>query len=170
MAHEKQLLLDEITRQMDQADAFLIAQYTKVTAIKANEFRKTMRGIGGNFEVVKKRVFLKALEKAGIKLELSAMPGHIGIIFAGKDAIDTTKAVIKFSKDNEEAFALVGAKVDGQMISAQDVAYLSKLPGKDQMRAEFLGLLEAPMAQTLSVMDALLTSVVHCIDNKAKAE
>jgi large subunit ribosomal protein L10 len=36
------------------------------------------------------------------------------------------------------------------------------------MRAQFLGLLEAVPAQTLGVMDALLTSVVYCLDNKSK--
>ena len=33
---------------------------------------------------------------------------------------------------------------------------ISKLPGKDEMRAQFLGLLEAPMAQTLAVMEAVI--------------
>ena len=47
---------------------------------------------------------------------------------------------------------------------------MSKLPSKDEMRAQFLGTLEAPMAQTLAVMDALLTSVVHCLNNKVQLD
>ena len=53
-------------------------------------------------------------------------------------------------------------------IMLTDVESLSKLPGKDEMRAQLLAYLEAPMAQTLAVMDALLTSVVYCLENKSK--
>ena len=45
---------------------------------------------------------------------------------------------------------------------------LSLTASKDEMRAQFLGLLEAPLAQTLAVMDAVLSSVVYCLDNKSK--
>ena len=41
-----------------------------------------------------------------------------------------------------------------------------KLPAKDEMRAQLLGLFEAPMSQTLSTMESLLTSVMHCLENK----
>ena len=55
-------------------------------------------------------------------------------------------------------------------IQASDVERLSKLPSKDEMRAQFLSVLEAPMSQTLAVMEALLTSVPYCLDNKCKQE
>jgi large subunit ribosomal protein L10 len=55
------------------------------------------------------------------------------------------------------------------MCSASDVEQISKLPGKDEMRSQFLGTLEAPLAQTLSVLEALLTSVMYCLENKSQA-
>src|SRR6185295_10364201 len=97
MKKEKQLLLDEITNQMEGTTSFLITQYTGLTANKTNDFRRQMMKIGGNFEVVKKRVFLKALSTRGLSLDIAALPGHVGLVFAGKDAIETTKAVMKFS-------------------------------------------------------------------------
>ena len=80
MKHEKQLLLDEIKSQISQSQSFLIAQYQKLSAIKANEFRRAMDKIGVNFEVVKKRVLLKAAENVGVKLSLDDLPGSIGLI------------------------------------------------------------------------------------------
>jgi large subunit ribosomal protein L10 len=94
------------------------------------------------------------------------LPGHIGLIFATKDPLEIVKATCKFSQDNEDAFLLLGAKVEGEMLSGKDVVMMSKLPSKDQMRAQLLGLFEAPMAQVLSVIEASLSSVVYCLDNK----
>jgi large subunit ribosomal protein L10 len=50
------------------------------------------------------------------------------------------------------------------------VELISKLPTLLEMRAQFLGLLEAPMTQTLGTIQAMLTSVIYCLDNKAKKE
>ena len=57
--------------------------------------------------------------------------------------------------------------MDGKLYNAEEVKTLSELPSKDELRAQFVGLLEAPMGQTLGVFDALLTSVIHCLNNKA---
>lgn len=170
MKKEKQLLLDEIKNQIDGAPAFVIAQYSDVSANLANQFRREIAKVGGSFEVVKKRVFIKALESLDLKFDLKALPGHIGLVFAAKDPIEITKTVLRFSQDNESPIKLIGARVEGSFLDAQDIDRLSKLPSKDQMRAELLGLFEAPMAQTLSTMEALLSSVMYCLDNKAKGE
>jgi large subunit ribosomal protein L10 len=167
MKKEKQFLLDEIKNQIESSGSFITVQYTKVPANTANNFRREMEKIGNSFEVVKKRLFIKVLDTMGLKCDLSALPGHVGLVFARQDPIETTKAIVKFSKGNENSFALIGGRVDGQLIDVKDVERLSKLPSKDQMRAELLGLFEAPMAQTLSVMDGLVSSVVYCLANKA---
>lgn len=168
MRQEKQLLLDEIKGQMDKHGTFVIMSYQKVTANLANQFRNEIAKLGGNVEVVRKRLLIKAADAAGLKLDLEALPGHIGLVLAGKDPIETTKAVFRFSQDNDKALEIVGGRFEGLYYSGKQVEMLSKLPGKDEMRAQLLATLEAPMSQTLAVMEALLSSVVYCLDNKTK--
>lgn len=168
MKHEKQLLLDEIKAQIAQSPSYLLTQYFKLSANKANEFRREMAKIGVNFEVVRKRVLVKAAENAGIALTLDNLPGHIGIIMPKNDPIEATKAVLQYSESHDNCFQLLGGKVEGHLIGLEDMKRLAKLPAKREMQAQFLGLLEAPMSQTLAVMDALLSSVVFCLDNKSK--
>lgn len=169
MRQEKQLLLEEVKGQINQSDGtFVIMSYKGLSANSANDFRRQIAKLGGNLEVVRKRVLLKAADAAGISLDIAALPGHIGLVFAGNDPIETTKAVFRFSQENEKTIQVVGGRIDGQFYSGEQVEMLSKLPGKDEMRAQLLGLFEAPMAQTLAVMEALLASVVYCLDNKVK--
>lgn len=170
MRQEKQLLLDDVKEQIDQFGSFLIMRYLKLTANKANDFRRDVASIGGNIEMVRKRVLIKAAQSAGVELNLAELPGHIGLIFAGQDPLELTQKVFKFSQENEKVVEVIGARFEGRMYNGAEIERISKLPSKNEMRAQFLSLLEAPMAQTLSVMEALLSSVVYCIDNKCKQE
>lgn len=170
MRKDKQLLLDEIQDQIKQTDSFVVMRYLGLSANKANAFRREVGKLGGSVGVMRKRVLVKAAQAAGIPLDVKELPGHIGLVYATKEPIELAKFVIKFSDDNDKVLEVVGGRIDGQLYSGADVDALSKLPGKDEMRAQFLGTLEAPMAQTLAVMEALLSSVVYCLDNKSKLE
>lgn len=168
MRQEKQLLLDEVRDQIGQYGSFVIMRYLGVKANTANAFRREIASMGGNVEVVRKRILIKAAEAAGVNLDLNMLDGHIGLVFASKDPLETAKVVFKYSKETNDAITVIGGRFDGQLYSANDVEMLSKLPSKDGMRAQLLGTLEAPMSQTLAVMEALLTSVAYCLDNKSK--
>ena len=169
MRQEKHFLLDEVKGQIDKANgSFVIMQYVGLTANKANEFRRQVRKLGGNVEVMRKRILKKAAAESGIELDITSLEGHIGVVYVSEDPIEMTKLVIKFGQENNKMVNVIGGRFDGQLYHAQDVEKLSKLPGRDGMRAELLGLFEAPMAQTLAVIEALLSSVVYCLDNKCK--
>lgn len=167
MRAEKQYLLDEIIEGIDNSEMMMVLSYQKLDANSTANFRKEVSKSGGSMLVVKKRVFLKAAESAGYVLKHKNMKGHIGLVFSASEAVSTTKAIYKFCKGNEQSLEVVGGHFQKKLCTPSDFEKISKLPSLDQMRSQFLGLLEAPMAETLSVMNALLTSVMHCLENKA---
>lgn len=170
MRQEKQLLLEEVKDQINQFGSFVVMRYLSLSANKSNQFRREVAKLGGNVEVMRKRILIKAAKAAGVELDLAELPGHIGLVYTSADPIEMTKFVFKFGADNEKNIQVVGGRFDGQIYNAADVEKLSMLPGKNEMRAQLLSTFEAPMAQTLAVMDALLTSVVHCLNNKCEQE
>ena len=166
MRAEKQLLLDEIQEKMEGANTFLLTRYERLDAKTTTDFRKSVRESGGDFEVVRKSVLKKACEAIGVTFDPELMEGHIALVLAYKDPVATIKAVFKTGKETNGAIKVMAGRFEGMMYSAADVEKISKLPDMDTMRAGFLGLLEAPMAQTLAVMDALLTSMPHLLANR----
>jgi large subunit ribosomal protein L10 len=170
MRKEKQLLLEEVKDQIDQDGSFIVMRYSKLSANKMGEFRREIGKLGGNVEVMRKRILVRASQAAGIELKSVDLGGHIGLVYGGNDPLETTKFVYKFSQQNDKSIEVVGGRFDGQLYQAADVEKLSQLPSRDEMRAQFLGLLEAPMAQTLAVMEAIMSSVIYCLDNKVKLE
>ncbi len=168
MRPEKELLLEEIEGKISGAQAFVITRYQEFGANLATAFRREIRKTGGEFEVVPKRLLLKAAERIGVSLPADELSGHIGVVACGTDAVSTTKAVIQFGKDNGEAIKVALGRFDGVIYGPREVEEISKLPDLGQMRAQLLGLFEAPMAELLSVMEALLSSVIYCLENKSQ--
>ncbi len=170
MREEKQLLLDEIREQVEHYGSFVIMRYFGLNASTAGDLRDKVAELGGNVEMVRKRVLVKAAHEAGILLDLDQLPGHIGLVFGGADPIETAKTIFDFSKSNENVLEVIGGRFDGQLYTGTEVEKLSKLPSKDEMRSQLLSVLVAPMTETLAVCQSILTAVLYCLENKSQQE
>lgn len=170
MRPEKELLKNEVKDKFARYGSFVLMHYLGFSANAANAFRREIKSSGGEVEIVRKRILIKAAEDIGLQLNEFPLDGHIGLIFLGKDPIETAKIVFKFTKNREKTMAVLGGQFDGKLYGSKDVERLSNLPGKNEMRAQLLSVLEAPLSHTLSVISALLTSVPYCLDNKIKQD
>ncbi len=170
MRKEKQFLLDEIKEKLSESKDFVLTSYEGIDPNLASDFRTSVLDSGGLFSVVKKRVFLKAAEEVGIKIDKEILKGHIGIVYSGKDTIATTKAVYKFKKQNDKLLEVLCGLLEGKMCSPEDLKEMAQLPSQKQMQAEFLGALEAPLSAIVSAMDASISGVISCIDQKVQKE
>ena len=171
MRAEKQLLLDEIKQQIHAAKALVVTSYEKFSPEKMWGFSQELRKSGNHhFEVVKKRILKKALEDMEIDLQLDHMPGHIGVLFMDEDALTAIKAFYEMKSSGDNGFVVQKGIIDNCLYNASEIEDLSKLPGKNELRSQFLALFDAPAQQMVSVMDNLLTSVIFCLENKVEKE
>ncbi|PIS03162.1 MAG: 50S ribosomal protein L10 [Chlamydiae bacterium CG10_big_fil_rev_8_21_14_0_10_42_34] len=168
MRKEKELLLNEIKEKIDGSSAMIFTSYDKLEPNKSWELRNTLNKQGNLFEVVKKRVLLKAAEKAGVKIDESILSGHIGVVFVGEtDAMIPAKAVYKFSEENDKLLQVICGHIEGKMMPGSELEVLSKLPGMDEMRAILLGLFTSPMSHMLSVMEAAIAGPLSADEQKS---
>lgn len=168
MRPEKTLLLDEIKDKINESDVMIITRYNKFSPNDSWEFRDTLRKNDGIYTILKKRMLIKAFDDCKLPVKLEELEGQIGVVFAKGDGISATKAVCKHKEALKDEFFIIKGHFDGVEFSSDQVVQLSKLPSMNEMRAQFVGLLEAPMSQTISVMQNLLTSLMYCLDSKAK--
>lgn len=169
MRSEKQLLLDEIRDRIKSSKGLFLVRYQGLKADGAESIRNSLRANGGEFEVVRKRVFMKAAAAAEVEVDRKVMEGHMAIVFTGPDLVQTAKTLVDFQKESGGTLEVVAAQLEGQTYSAASVEKLSKMPGIQELRAQLLGLFAAPMSQTVGVMQAMLTSMLYCLENRAKA-
>lgn len=170
MRNEKQFLLDEVKEKIESSESFFVTSYQNLDAGKVRKFRDLVAGANGEFEVVRKRVFLKAAEAAGLKLDLAELRGHVGVVFARDETNQVPKVTVNFGEENEQAVQVLCGHVNGEYCTAEDVIALAKLPSHDELKAQLLSVLEAPMSQTIATLQAVLTSIIYCLDEKANKE
>ncbi len=170
MRPEKQLLLNAVKTQMESAPDFVLTSYKKMDANLTFEFRRAIRESGGFLHVVKKRVFLKAAIEAGLELDHTQVPGHLGIVHLSKEMVTTAKVVYDYKRDYSDMLEILCARVEGQNCSPQEVEEISKLPNLKGMRSELLGVFAASASQIVCVIQSLLSAVVHCIEGKIQKE
>lgn len=164
MKKEKQYLFDDIKGQVKDSQAFVLFKYQGLKANDVSKFRGELDKMGAHIEMVPKRVFKKAATELSIELTDAMMEGHLGLVLMSKDSMDVTKEVFKFGqKDN--VLTILAGKLDGIFYGGKEVEVLSKLPSRDEMRASFLGLLEAPMANTLATIEAKLEKASETSEN-----
>lgn len=157
MRKEKPLLLDEIKEKIDGSKAMIIASYNKLEPNTSWAFRDLLGKSGSQFEVVKKRVFVKAAKQSGLELDEALLKGHVGVVFVKQDdAMVPAKAVFKFSEENGNLLTVLCGLLEGKVMPGSELEMLSKLPGIDEMRATLLALFTSPMSQMLSVMEAAI--------------
>src|SRR6185436_10409875 len=121
MRKEKELLLDGIKDKIAASQGFILTRYGKMDPNLAAKFRFGLMKGGGEFEVIKKRVLLKAAEASGLQLDRGMLGGHIGVVFTTEDLLQTAKEVFKFKTENEEMLEVLGGRFEGKLYSANDI-------------------------------------------------
>lgn len=170
MRKEKELLLNEIKDKIDGSSAMIITRYDKLEPNTSWQFRDSLSKQGSIFEVVRKRVFLKAAEKAGLTVDEALLKGHIGIVFVNQpDAMAPAKTVLKFSEENANLLQVICGQIDGKMMPGAEVEELARLPGMEEMRATLLALFVSPMSQMLSVVEAAMAGPLSVFKQKSES-
>ncbi|MBF5051103.1 50S ribosomal protein L10 [Candidatus Clavichlamydia salmonicola] len=168
MKEEKSLLLDEVKSKIEESNGFVVISYKGLTAVLSRLFRNTLFDLDGEFEVVKKTIFLKAAESAGVSVPLEDTEGHMGVLFGKQDIAQLAKNIIEFNKKNNNVFKILGGRIEESSYTSEEMDAIAALPGIKELRAQFVGLIQAPLANVVGVVQAVLTSVLNCMEEKIK--
>ena len=166
MKEEKKLLLQEIEEKVSASQGFILLRYFGFTAAHSREFRNTLSGVSAEFEVLKKRIFFKAIENAGFDIDFSDTNGHLGVVFSYDDPVSAAKQVLDFNKQHEDSLVFLAGRIDNSSLSGKEVEAIAKLPSMKELRQQFVGVLAAPMSHVVGIMNSALSGVISCIHQK----
>ncbi len=134
------------------AAAVVVTHYTGMTVAEMSDLRGRLRKEGASFQVVKNRLAQKALNGAGEGPAGALFKGPVGIAYAS-DPVSAAKIATQYAKENDK-FQIVGALMGEAVLDAKGVDALAKLPSLDQLRAQILGLINAPATRLAGVIQA----------------
>jgi large subunit ribosomal protein L10 len=133
--------------------AVVVTHYMGLTVAEMTDLRLRLRKEGAALKVVKNTLVQKALAGAAGEAGDALFKGPVAIAY-GPDPVSAAKVVTQYAKDNEK-FSVVGGLL-GQttVIDVKAVSALATLPSLDQIRAQLIGLLNAPATKIAGVLQA----------------
>ena len=82
MKEEKKLLLREVEEKITDSQGFILLRDQGFTAAHSRNFRNNLSEASAEFEVLKKKIFFKALEASGMEMNPEDSEGHLGVVFS----------------------------------------------------------------------------------------
>ena len=153
MRVEKVAILNEVTERVKDSDYCFIINHGGVTVAQFAELRKALRAIDSRLLVVKNTFIGKVAKEKGWSEEVNAMfTGNTAIVTGHGEATAVAKAIMKFVVASNGKASVKGADYDGKIVDAAMVEALSKVPGKDELRATLLMLLKEPATRLARVL------------------
>jgi large subunit ribosomal protein L10 len=133
--------------------AVVVTHYMGLTVAELTDLRGRLRKEGAKLQVVKNTLVQKALNGAAGEGGDALFKGPVAIAY-GPDPVSAAKVVTQYAKDNEK-FSVVGGLL-GQttVLDQKAVSALATLPSLDQIRAQLIGLLNAPATKVAGVLQA----------------
>ena len=145
---EKAAAVATLHERFKQATVTLLATSNGLSVAKMQELRRALKQAGGEYKVAKNTFARRALkETAYAKLE-GLLEGPTGLVFGYADPVAVTKVLVKFAEDNEKLSIKAGV-LSERVLEPAAVNALAKLPSRDVLMAQLLGLLQAPASQLL---------------------
>jgi large subunit ribosomal protein L10 len=165
----KDELVAQYVELLNESRAVFITEYTGLNVKDINQLRQEIRKAEGAFHVTKNTLLRHALEKTNRPVPEALLTGQVAAGFALNEAPTMAKTLTDFAK-NQNKLVIKGAILGSDILTAEQVSDLAKLPSRDELRAQIIGMLSAPAQNLASVIAGGVRQVVNVIDAYAKKE
>ena len=155
MRIEKIAILDEVVARVKDSDYCFILNYGGASVAKLAKLRADLRKLDSRLLVVKNTYLAKVAKEKGWSDDVNAMlSGPTAVVTGHGEPTAVAKAVMDFVNDKDLAgkASVKGADYDNKIVDAAMVDALSKVPGKDQLRATLLMLFKEPATRLARVL------------------
>ncbi len=140
---EKEQFITDLGVGIDGCQALALLSFHKLNAEQFSAFRIGLRKKDVRVKVLKNTLAKKAFEKTPYKDVSAQLQGPVLLAYSDKDPVMATKAIYEWiGKENFDIKIKSGAAL-GQVMSADQLKALSKLPGKNELFSSFLYALKA---------------------------
>jgi large subunit ribosomal protein L10 len=164
---DKQKDLEQLRDQLAAHKNLFLAGYEKMTVGQDFELRKTVRGAGGNYRVIKNRIAEKAAEGNPAGDLLKELKGMCAIAYTSGDPVALAKALTTYAKANP-AFTFKAGMVEGRVVDVTGIQQLATLPSKDELFAKLLWVINAPAQQLVTAINGVGRNLAVVVDQGVK--
>ena len=164
----KQAVVAQLKEQLESATGVVLTSYKGLTVAQDTELRRELREAGVSYHVVKNTMLRIAAKEAGIEGIEEHLEGTTAFAFSTEDAVAPAKVICGFMKKNKldeaEILTVKVGVVEGKVIDVDEVKALAALPSREELIAKLLGSMNAPISNTVNVLQGVIRNAVYVLD------
>jgi large subunit ribosomal protein L10 len=145
--------LQQLEAAFQGSDTAILVDYKGLNVPQVTELRRQLRSAKASYKVVKNTLAKRALKGTSFEALDKHFEGTTAVAYTATDPVALAKTLTAFVKATP-AMAIKAAVVQGRAIKPAEVTDLANLPGKPELYAKLLFVLQAPMVQIVSVLNA----------------
>jgi len=150
---DKAVELADLETAFKGSDSAILVDYKGLNVPQVTELRRQLRTAKASYKVVKNTLAKRALKGTSYAPLEKHFKGTTAVAYTKTDAVLLAKTLTTFMK-GAPALSIKAAVVQGRAIQPAEVNELATLPGKPELYAKLLFVLQAPMVQLVSVLNA----------------
>ena len=162
---QKAQVIDGLKDRFSRSSAAFLVDFKGMNVEQVTTLRKQLVGVDAEMKVVRNTLAKRAL--ADFPSESDAISsdfiGTNAVVFAYGDASAPAKALSEFAKDVEQLQVKSGV-MEGERLDEAKIKYLADLPPMEVLRAQFLGVLAAPVSKFVRTMSAVPGGFVRALN------
>ena len=164
----KQAVVAQLKEQLESAKGVVLTSYKGLTVAQDTELRRELREAGVSYHVVKNTMLRIAAKEAGIEGIEEHLEGTTAFAVSTEDAVAPAKVICGFIKKNKledaEVLTVKVGMVEGKVIGVDEVKALAALPSREELIAKLLGSMNAPISNTVNVLQGVIRNAVYVLD------
>jgi large subunit ribosomal protein L10 len=141
---QKTAVVKELADELKDAEAIFAVDYRGISVPQAAELRSGLRDADARFRIVKNRLTLRAADEAGTETLKEHLEGPTALAFVKGDAALAAKTIFRLGSE-WELLEYKGGLMAGEALDADSFKAIARLPGRDQLDAQFAGIVASPL-------------------------
>jgi large subunit ribosomal protein L10 len=150
---DKQSELQDLERAFGAAESAVLLNYKGIKVSEVTELRRQVRAAKGTYRVIKNTLARRALKGTAFESLTEHFKETTAVAYSKDDPVGLAKVLTTFMK-TVPVLQIKAAVVQGRSVKPAEVTELASLPGKPELYAKLLFLLQAPMVQIVTVLSA----------------
>ena len=155
---QKAAAIAEIADQIQQSDAVFAVDFRGISVPQAADVRTRLRDADATFRVVKNTLTERAADEADAESLKPLLEGPTALTFVRGDAALAAKAIATFSRETQ-LLTFKGGIMDGDVVDAEQILAISRLPSRDVLYGQLVGVVASPITGLARGLNALLSGV-----------